>query len=163
MKVCVANFAHVDGSVDGRRDHDIIGSVDPGIGLCGVEQRLNHHQEAPPARAAKGRLEVDARIVDHLGERVVELGQLLVILGANMDPDNVQIDELAKPAQQGQYVFDAARIRRHVCAFGAGSQLRRRRDVEGKRNILRQIGSGIGKPMLTDESTNLFMRIARIC
>ncbi len=50
MKVSVANFAHVDGSIDGRGHHHIIGSVDAGIGLCGVEQRLDHHQKAPPAR-----------------------------------------------------------------------------------------------------------------
>ena len=43
-----------------------------------------------------------------------------------------------------------------------GVKLRGRRDEEGERNILRQIRSGVGKPMLIDESANLFVRIARI-
>ena len=99
MKVGVANLPHVDGSVDGGRDHYIVGSVDPGIGLCGVEQRLDHHQKAPPVGGAGRRLEVDAGIVNHLGQRVVELAQLLVVLRANMEPDHVQIDQLSKAAQ----------------------------------------------------------------
>ncbi len=74
----------------------------------------------------------------------------------------MQIDQLAKAAQQRQNVFHPARVRRHVGAFGAGREIRGRRDVEGERNILRQIGSGVGKPMLSDESANLFVRVARI-
>ncbi len=74
----------------------------------------------------------------------------------------MQVDQLIKAAQQRQYVFHAAGIRRHVRAFGARRQLRGRRDVEGERNILRQVRSGVGKPMLSDESANLFVRIARI-
>ena len=94
MKVRVANFPHMDGSIDGRRHHHIIGSVDPGIGLCGVEQRLDHHQKAPPVDGAGRRLEVDAGIVNHLGQRVVELAQLLVVLRANVEPDQ-RADRLA--------------------------------------------------------------------
>ena len=127
MQVSVAYFPHVDGSIDGRRDHHIVGSVDPGIGLRGVEQRLDHHQKATPAGGAGRRLEVDAGVVDHLGQRVVELGQLLVVLRANMEPDHVQIDQLSKAAQQGQYVFHPAGVRRHVGAFGAGRKIRGRR------------------------------------
>jgi len=37
----MANLPHVDRSIDRRDDHHIVGSVDPGIGLRGVKQRLD--------------------------------------------------------------------------------------------------------------------------
>ncbi len=74
----------------------------------------------------------------------------------------MQIDELTKAAQQRQYVFHPAGIRGHVSAFGARRQIGGRRDVEGERNILRQVGSRVGKPMLSDESANLFVCVPRI-
>ena len=92
MEIGVANLAHVDGPVNGRCHDHVIGAVDPGIGLCGVEQRLDHHQKTPPWRGAGRRFQVDAGIVNHLAERVVQFAQLLVVLRANTEPDHMQID-----------------------------------------------------------------------
>ncbi len=95
----MANFPHVDGSID-RRGYDyIIRSIDPGIGLRRVEQRLDHHQKAAAVVGPARGLEVDAGIVDHFGQGVVELDQFLIVLRANVDPDHVQVDQLGKAAQ----------------------------------------------------------------
>src|SRR5580700_5755906 len=111
MQVSVANLPHVDGSIDRRDDHYIVGSVDPGIGLGRVKEGLDNHEKAPAVVGPARCLEVDAGVVDHLGQRLVELDQLLFILRANLEPDHVQVDQLSKTAQQRQNVFYATGVR----------------------------------------------------
>ncbi len=74
MKVRVPHLPHMDDSIDGRRDHHVIGSINTGIGLRRVQQGLDHHQKAPADRGAGSRLEIDAGIADHLGQGIVQLG-----------------------------------------------------------------------------------------
>ena len=111
VKIGMAHFIHADDGIDGRYHHDIVGSVDPGIGLLRIEQRFDHHQKAPAVLGSAHRqFEIGVRLDNHARQRVVQLVEFPFIPRTIAQPDEVQIDQPAEIAQQRKNLHHLGRI-----------------------------------------------------
>ena len=162
MQIGVANLVHADLVIArGRGDDDVIGAIDAGVGLTRIEQRLQHDGEA----ALRGRVcrhfEIGVRADDHSGQRVMQAVDDGVVLRAHADPDVMEVDFACQFADKGQDFDYLGRVRRHLGERHAVGQLRRRRGVEGERNILREVVAGVRKLVLADVGAELVAGVLR--
>jgi len=161
VQVDVADLAHVDGSIFvGRDDDDVIRSIDASVGLAWGEHRIDDDEEAASTVAVGRHLEIDIGVHDHFGKRVVEFGDDGVVGEVVGDPDDVEVDVLGEAAQDGEDGFDLGGVGRHVRLIGTGVESGRGCDVEGERDVLREVQAGIGKMMLVDEGAELVAVVA---
>ena len=85
-----------------------------------------------------------------------------VVLRTRGDPDVVQVDFAGEFAQERQDLDHLGRVGRHFGERNAVGQLRRRRDVEGERDVLREVVAGVRELVLADVGAELVAGVLRL-
>jgi hypothetical protein len=78
-------------------------------------------------------------IDDHIGQRIVKLVGFQVVRAMHRQPDAMQVHGRGKVAQQRHNLNHLGRVRGHLGQFDRGFQLRRRRQIESQRDVLRNV------------------------
>ena len=85
-----------------------------------------------------------------------------VVLRTHADPDVVEIDFAGEFADDRQDFDHLGRVGRHFGKRNAVGQLRRRSDVEAKRDVLREVVAGVRELVLADVGAELVAGVLRL-
>ena len=153
VQIDVADVVHVDGAerlCGGRGDDDVVVGIDAGVGGRGSEHGLEQDEEAAAIVAADRQPKIDVGVEDHLRERIVNAVGEIFVVGAMFDPEGVEMNVLGEGAEEGKDVDDLGGVGRQLGLVGDGGELRRRREVEGERDVLGEVEAAVGEGVLAD-------------
>ncbi len=146
----MADLVHGDGDpcgVVGRHDDDVVAAVDAGVGQVGREQGFEQHEEAAAVVAGNGLVQIDVGAENGVHHGIVDAGLKGFVLGAVMDPDEVQVNVGGEGAQQWKDVDDLCRLRRKLGFIDVGGERRRRREIQRERDVLADVEAGVAEMM----------------
>jgi hypothetical protein len=95
-----------------------------------------------------------------LGQRIVNPVGLLVVRAMHRQPDAMQVHGRGKVAQQRHNLDHLGRVRGHLGQFDRGFQLRRRRQIESQRDVLRNVALSARQAVLGNVEAEM-SRLAR--
>ncbi len=161
----MADLVHVDGAeriTGGRGYDDVVVAIDAGVGRRGREHGFKQDKEAAAVVAADRHVQIDIRVQDHAGQRIVDQLGKVIIIGAMRYPDGVKIDVFAELPQQGKDVDDLRGVGGKLSLIDGGRKLRGRGEIERKRDVLREIERAVGEGVLADIGAESVAAVAGI-